>query len=136
MPMSHETSLVERDGRVATITLNRPKALNALNGQVMTEVTTAAAEFDADPRIGAIVIAGRPLVMNRAQLPVHHKPRGAVGVGFERCQPVTSRPSAIRAMLHSCTSLAPSEISPTLLSRQIDSRWLMLPSAGSWRTKP
>ena len=31
MSMSHETSLVERDGRVATITLNRPKALN---GQV------------------------------------------------------------------------------------------------------
>ncbi len=62
MPMSHETSretiLVERDGRVATITLNRPKALNALNGQVMTEVTTAAAEFDADPGIGAIVITG------------------------------------------------------------------------------
>jgi enoyl-CoA hydratase len=62
MPMSHgltrETILVERDGRVATITLNRPKALNALNGQVMTEVTTAAAEFDADPGIGAIVITG------------------------------------------------------------------------------
>jgi hypothetical protein len=35
-------------------------------------------------------------------------PRGAVGVGFERCQPVTSRPNAIRAMLHSCTSFAPS----------------------------
>jgi hypothetical protein len=58
MPMSHETSLVERDGRVATITLNRPKALNALNGQVMTELTTAAAEFDAEPGIGAIVITG------------------------------------------------------------------------------
>jgi enoyl-CoA hydratase len=62
MPMTHQTSrqtiLVQRDGRVATITLNRPKALNALNGQVMTEVRTAAAEFDADPGIGAIVITG------------------------------------------------------------------------------
>jgi enoyl-CoA hydratase len=58
MPMSYQTILVERDRRVATITLNRPKALNALNGQVMTEVTTAAAEFDADPGIGAIVITG------------------------------------------------------------------------------
>jgi hypothetical protein len=45
-----ETILVEHDGRVATITLNRPKALNALNGQVMAEVTAAAAEFDADDR--------------------------------------------------------------------------------------
>jgi enoyl-CoA hydratase len=53
-----ETILTERDGRVATITLNRPKALNALNPQVMAEVTTAAAEFDADPGIGAILITG------------------------------------------------------------------------------
>ncbi|MDH6247105.1 enoyl-CoA hydratase [Mycobacterium sp. OTB74] len=53
-----ETILVTRDDRVATITLNRPKALNALNSQVMTEVTTAAAELDADPAIGAIIITG------------------------------------------------------------------------------
>ena len=56
--MSYETILVERDGRVGIITLNRPKALNALNSQVMGEVTTAAAEFDNDPGIGAIVITG------------------------------------------------------------------------------
>ncbi len=48
----YETILVTREGRVATITLNRPKALNALNSQVMNEVTTAAAELDADPRGG------------------------------------------------------------------------------------
>jgi enoyl-CoA hydratase len=53
-----ETILVERDGRVGVITLNRPQALNALNSQVMHDVTTAAAEFDADPSIGAIVITG------------------------------------------------------------------------------
>ena len=47
--MSYETILVTRDDRVATITLNRPKALNALNSQVMNEVTTAAAELDATP---------------------------------------------------------------------------------------
>ena len=35
-----------------------PKALNALNSQVMDEVTTAAAEFDNDPGIGAIIITG------------------------------------------------------------------------------
>ena len=55
---SYETILVERDGRVGIITLNRPKALNALNSQVMADVTTAAAEFDSDPGIGAIVITG------------------------------------------------------------------------------
>jgi len=58
--VSYETILVSRNERVGTITLNRPEALNALNSQVMAEVTTAAAEFDADPGIGAIVITGSP----------------------------------------------------------------------------
>nr|MDT0526678.1 enoyl-CoA hydratase-related protein [Streptomyces sp. DSM 41633] len=40
------------------VTLNRPKALNALNTQVMTEVTTAAAELDRDPSVGAIIVTG------------------------------------------------------------------------------
>lgn len=56
--MTFETILTERIERVAVITLNRPKALNALNSQVMHEVTTAAAEFDADHGIGAIIITG------------------------------------------------------------------------------
>ncbi|BBU21576.1 enoyl-CoA hydratase [Mycobacterium xenopi] len=52
------TILVERDGRVGTITLNRPQALNALNSQMMNEVTCAATDFDEDPDIGAIIITG------------------------------------------------------------------------------
>ena len=56
--MTYETILVTRDDRVGTITLNRPKALNALNSQVMNEVVAAAAEFDNDPAIGAIIITG------------------------------------------------------------------------------
>ncbi|MDI3315367.1 MAG: enoyl-CoA hydratase [Mycobacterium sp.] len=56
--MAYETILVERDGRVGTITLNRPQALNALNSQVMNEVTSAATEFDNDVGIGAIIITG------------------------------------------------------------------------------
>lgn len=56
--MTYETILVEREDRVGIITLNRPKALNALNTQVMNEVTSAAAELDNDPGIGAIIITG------------------------------------------------------------------------------
>ena len=56
--MSYETILVDREERVGIITLNRPQALNALNTQVMNEVTSAAAEFDADPGIGAIIVTG------------------------------------------------------------------------------
>ena len=58
MTDNYETILVERDQRVGIITLNRPQALNALNSQVMREVTSAAAELDSDPGIGAIVITG------------------------------------------------------------------------------
>jgi enoyl-CoA hydratase len=56
--VSYETILVSQTDRVGTITLNRPEALNALNSQVMAEVTAAAAEFDADAGIGAIIITG------------------------------------------------------------------------------
>lgn len=52
------TITVERRDRVAIITLNRPKALNALNGELMHEVVGAATELDADPDIGAIVLTG------------------------------------------------------------------------------
>ena len=54
----YETILVEQRGRVGWITLNRPQALNALNGQVAEEVAAAASAFDADAGIGAIVLTG------------------------------------------------------------------------------
>ncbi|QNG18246.1 enoyl-CoA hydratase [Rhodococcus triatomae] len=53
-----ETILLERRGRVGVITLHRPKALNALNSQLMREVVAAAEELDADEAIGAIVLTG------------------------------------------------------------------------------
>lgn len=57
----YQTILVDRPveaPRVGVITLNRPKALNALNRQLMTEVVAAAAALDADPEIGCIVLTG------------------------------------------------------------------------------
>ena len=56
--MSYENILVETRGAVGLITLNRPKALNALNSALMREVNAALAGFDADDRIGCTVIAG------------------------------------------------------------------------------
>lgn len=53
-----ETILLERKGRVGIITLNRPKALNALNSQLMREVVSAVEELDADREIGAILLTG------------------------------------------------------------------------------
>ncbi|WP_213575089.1 enoyl-CoA hydratase [Rhodococcus sp. USK13] len=53
-----ETILLDRKGRVGIITLNRPKALNALNSQLMGEVVAAVEELDKDAEIGAILITG------------------------------------------------------------------------------
>ena len=55
-----ETILVERRERVGLITLNRPKTLNALNRQLAEETLAALQAFDADDRVGAVVIAGSP----------------------------------------------------------------------------
>lgn len=50
--------LVDRRGRVGLAKLNRPKALNALNSELMAELMDALAEMDADPSIGAIIVTG------------------------------------------------------------------------------
>ncbi|GAA0535719.1 MAG: enoyl-CoA hydratase [Pigmentiphaga sp.] len=56
--MSEALVLVENRGRVGLLTLNRPKALNALNDALMDELGAALLAFDADPGIGAMVITG------------------------------------------------------------------------------
>lgn len=55
---SYETILLERHDRVALVTLNRPQALNALNSQVMRELTALLLDLDQDPGVGCVVIAG------------------------------------------------------------------------------
>jgi enoyl-CoA hydratase len=58
MPEEYQFILVERDGRVGIVTLNRPKELNALNNQLMSELSSALGEFDRDDEIRCIVITG------------------------------------------------------------------------------
>ena len=56
--MSYETLLLERQGRVALLTLNRPKALNALNAQLIDELNHALDALERDPGVGCIVLTG------------------------------------------------------------------------------
>ncbi|MFM7705661.1 MAG: enoyl-CoA hydratase-related protein, partial [Rubrivivax sp.] len=60
--MTHANILVETRGegthRTGLITLNRPKALNALNDALMDELGAALLAFDADDAIGCIVVTG------------------------------------------------------------------------------
>ncbi len=56
--MAYENIIAEKKGRVGLITLNRPKALNALNAALIAELEQALDSFEADDGIGAIVITG------------------------------------------------------------------------------
>ncbi len=56
--MAFETIIAETRGKVGLITLNRPKALNALNSQVLSDILEAVKAFEADANVGAMVITG------------------------------------------------------------------------------
>src|ERR1700758_114684 len=56
--MAYQTLIVEAHDAVRLIRLNRPEALNALNGQLMDELTAALDEAEADPVVRAMVITG------------------------------------------------------------------------------
>ena len=56
--MAYTCIAVETREDVGLITLDRPKALNALNQTLMAELCDALKEFDQDEKIGAIVITG------------------------------------------------------------------------------
>ena len=56
--MNFENIIVETRGKVGLITLNRPKAMNALNDRLIDELGAALDGFEADEAIGCIVITG------------------------------------------------------------------------------
>ncbi|MCS6915030.1 MAG: enoyl-CoA hydratase-related protein [Myxococcales bacterium] len=56
--MSFETILLQTDGPVLTLTINRPRQLNALNSQVLTELSQALREVDARPEVRAVILTG------------------------------------------------------------------------------
>jgi enoyl-CoA hydratase len=56
--MSYETVLVEQRDAVTLVTLNRPQALNALNGQLLLDLIAVFEAYDADPASRCLVITG------------------------------------------------------------------------------
>src|SRR5258708_12307755 len=61
-PVGYEHILVEIEAPIATITLNRPKVLNALSPDLIREVGQALGELDADESVRAAVLTGGPKV--------------------------------------------------------------------------
>jgi enoyl-CoA hydratase/carnithine racemase len=56
--MNFENVLVERDGPVAIVTLNRPQALNALSYALVKDLSLAMQELDRDPEIRVLIVTG------------------------------------------------------------------------------
>ena len=56
--MQYSDLLIETHGKVAVIRLNRPKAMNALNDNMMNELGDALYKFDADPAFNVIILTG------------------------------------------------------------------------------
>jgi enoyl-CoA hydratase len=46
------------DGRVATVTINRPDVLNALNTALLEELLATLSDLGSDPAVGALVLTG------------------------------------------------------------------------------
>jgi enoyl-CoA hydratase len=57
-PMKFENITAEKKDNVGVVTLNRPKALNALSEALVRELTQALDDFEADPAVGCIVLTG------------------------------------------------------------------------------
>jgi enoyl-CoA hydratase len=56
--VAYETIIVETQGRVQLITLNRPQALNAINRRLTSELIEAAVDAEANPAVGSLVVTG------------------------------------------------------------------------------
>jgi enoyl-CoA hydratase len=56
--MTYETLLVEQRDAVTLVTINRPQALNALNGQVLADAIDVFAKYEADPTQRCLVLTG------------------------------------------------------------------------------
>src|SRR2546430_14920153 len=65
--MAYENILVERDPAISTITVNRPKALNALNSHTLRELTQAVREC-ADSPVIILTGAGERALLARAHI--------------------------------------------------------------------
>jgi len=76
--VGYEHILVEIEAPVATVTLNRPKVLNALSPDLVREVTTALGELDADDSVRAVVLTGGPKVFAAGADIADMADRGAV----------------------------------------------------------
>lgn len=55
---AYQTLLIAKDRGIATLTINRPDKLNALNAQTIADLTGAVAELESDDGVGVVILTG------------------------------------------------------------------------------
>ena len=75
--MTYETILYSKSEGVATITLNRPKVLNALSTTLFRELDTAITEVESDEEVKAVIITGAGDRAFTAGADIHEMTRNA-----------------------------------------------------------
>jgi len=56
--MAFKTIIVDIDDHIATVTLNRPDAMNAINAEMLSEIATAFTEAETNEKVRCIILAG------------------------------------------------------------------------------
>ena len=100
--MSYEFIVLERDEGVGTITMNRPRVLNALNRAMYREIDAAISELEEDDSIAAIVITGAGERAFSAGADIHEMARIAEETGSQ-----DGDPDRARHMWHLATCAKP-----------------------------
>jgi len=80
--MPYETVILEKKGKIATITLNRPEARNALNPALLRDLMAAMKEVDEDEEMEVLILTGAGTAFC-AGMDLKHLGRASVEVGTE-----------------------------------------------------
>ncbi|QAA31148.1 short-chain-enoyl-CoA hydratase [Clostridium manihotivorum] len=56
--MELKNVILEKEGNIAVVTINRPKALNALNSETLKDIDTVVAELEKDKEVYAVILTG------------------------------------------------------------------------------
>ena len=77
--------IVEKDGAIATVTVNRPRELNALNQATVRELDQAFRSVADDPTVGAVIITGGGNKAFHWKISFRAKCCGSFPCAFDRC---------------------------------------------------
>ncbi|CAE7903182.1 crt [Symbiodinium necroappetens] len=109
-PSSTEELLVEQDGHIVTITLNRPERLNAISRAMLSELSAKMVEADKDPDVRCIILtgAGRGFCSGLDLIDTSDRmdESGSVGGGSNRARQLFDlRDAPINVMWHTDTPI-------------------------------